>query len=152
MKKLMLFMVATAVSSLAFSQKMQDKDIPGVVKTSLKKRYPAASSVKWDKEDGNYEASFEMNKHDGSALLDTKGNIIETEEEIAVAKLPSAVAPYVKAHYAGKKIEEASIITDAQGVVTYEAEIKGMDLIFNSKGEFLKEVKKDKESKEDEKD
>ncbi len=38
-------------------------------------------------------------------------------------------------------MKEAAKITDAHGVVTYEAEVKGMDLLFDSAGKFLKEVK-----------
>jgi len=40
-----------------------------------------------------------------------------------------------------KKIKEAAKITDAKGVVTYEAEVTGKDLIFDASGKFLKEIK-----------
>jgi len=44
----------------------------------------------------------------------------------------------VKAHYPGAKITEAGKVTDAQGKTRYEAEVKGKDLLFDEKGEFVK--------------
>jgi hypothetical protein len=38
-------------------------------------------------------------------------------------------------------IENRPKITDAKGSITYEAELKGKDLIFDSKGKFIKETK-----------
>ncbi len=138
MKKLLTFMLIGLFATLSYAQKIEEKDVPAPVKKAFKKYYPAAKGVKWDKEKANYEASFDMNKMDHSILMDASGNMLETEEEIAVATLPAAIAAYVKKNYPGKKITEASQITNAGGELMYEAEIKGMDLLFNSQGEFIK--------------
>ena len=45
---------------------------------------------------------------------------------------------YVKQHYKGAKITEAGKVTDAQGKLSYEAEIKGRDVIFDKEGNFVK--------------
>ena len=87
------------------------------------------------------QASFNLNKTDNSVLMDAQGNIIETEVEIELTQLPKGVLEYVKTHYARKQPKEAAKITDAKGLVTYEVEIKGMDLIFDSNGKFIKELK-----------
>lgn len=52
--------------------------------------------------------------------------------------MPAGVAQYVQAHEHGAKIKEAGLVTDAKGMVTYEAEIKGKDLIFDKAGKFIK--------------
>jgi len=140
MKKSALMSVA-AISSLTFAQKMQEKDIPAPVKNAFQKQYPTASDVKWDKEGEKFEASFDLNKIDNSVLFDAQGNVLETEVEIELNQLPKGVLEYVKANYKGQKVKEAAKITDAQGKVTYEAEIKGMDLLFDANGKFIKEVK-----------
>ncbi|MDB5063242.1 MAG: hypothetical protein JWP67_3085, partial [Mucilaginibacter sp.] len=57
---------------------------------------------------------------------------------IPVSSLPSGVAGYVKQHYKGAKIVEAGKVTDAKGTIMYEAEVKGKDLVFDEKGNFLK--------------
>ena len=141
MKKLALLVVAVMITSLNFAQKMQEKDVPAPVKNAFQKQYPTSSDVKWDKEGEKFEASFDLNKIDNSVLFDAQGNILETEVEIELNQLPKGVLEYVKANYKGQKVKEAAKITDAQGKVTYEAEIKGMDLLFDTNGKFIKEVK-----------
>lgn len=141
MKKLMLMTVAAMFTSLTFAQKMQDKDVPATVKTTFQKQYPDAKELKWEKENGNFEVEFELKETEYSVLLDASGNILETEIEISIDALPSNAKDYVLKNHSGQKIKEAAKITDAKGTVTYEAEIKGIDLIFDSNGNFIKDVK-----------
>lgn len=116
-------------------------NIPVAVKDTFSKRYPHITKVKWDKESENYEASFDVNKVDCSVLFDSNGAILETEMEIELADLPSVVLNYIKTNYGGKKAKEAARITDAKGIVVYEIELKGMDILFDNTGKFIKEVK-----------
>jgi hypothetical protein len=141
MKRSMLLFAFAMSVSLGFSQKISESEVPAAVKGALKKQYPNATNIKWDKENNDYEASFDSNKTDTSILFDGTGKIVETEVEIEMSQLPKGVAEYVKTHYKGSTIKEAAMITDANGTVTYEAAIKGMDLIFDTAGKFLKEVK-----------
>lgn len=141
MKKLVLLMVVAMITSLTFAQKIQDKAIPATVKASFQSLYPNAKEVKWEKENDNYEVSFELNEVESSVLLDASGNVVETETEIELSQLPAGVLDYVKQNYKGQSAKEAAKITDAKGTVTYEVEIKGKDLIFDSNGKFLKETK-----------
>ena len=48
---------------------------------------------------------------------------------------------YVKTNYKGQSVKEAAKITDGKATITYEAEIKGMDLLFDNNGKFIKEIK-----------
>ena len=141
MKKLALMTVAAMITSLTFAQKLQEKDVPALVKTAFQKNFPQAKVEKWEKEGVNFEAEFELNKTEQSVLFDAQGNLLETEVEIKLTQLPKGVLEYVKANYKGKKVKEAAKITDAKGTVTYEAEIKGMDILFDSNGKFIKEIK-----------
>lgn len=141
MKKLALMMVTAMISSLTFAQKLQEKDVPAPVKTSFQKHYPNIKEVKWDKEGEKFEASFDINKIDNSVLFDAQGNILETEIEIELSQLPKGILEYVRTNYKGQKVKEAAKITDAKGTVTYEAEIKGLDILFDSYGKFIKEMK-----------
>lgn len=124
---------------LAFSRCSIASEIPAIVKASFTKAYPTVKNVKWNKENENYEASFDLNEDDCSVLFDAQGNIIETEIEIEASKLPKGVLEYIKEHYK-KSIREISKITDAKGIITYEVEIKGKDILFNSEGSFIKEI------------
>jgi hypothetical protein len=124
----------------AFSQDLKEKDVPSVVKTALTKQFPAAARVSWEKEKGNYEANWGgKSGEDNSAQFTPAGGFIEIVRAIPVASLPAPVATYVSAHYKGAKIKEAGKVTDAKGKESYEAEIKGKDLIFDLNGSFVKE-------------
>lgn len=134
-------MVAMMITSITFAQKLQEKNVPASVKASFQKLYPNAKEVKWDKESEKFEASFEINKIDNSVLFDAQGNLLETEIEIAINQLPQSIKDYVTKNYPKQKIKEAAKITDDKGVVAYEAEIKGMDLLFDASGKFVKAEK-----------
>lgn len=141
MKKVSLSLAVIFFTATTFAQKIAEKNVPASVKKAFQQKYPTATSVKWDKETPNYEASFDLNKIDNSVLIDAKGNIIETEVEISLSKIPKDAKAYIAKNYAGKKATEAAQITNAKGIITYEVEIKGMDIIFDSNGNFIKEVK-----------
>ncbi len=101
-------------------------------------KYPHSNVKKWVKEDGNYEAAFDLNKVETTITLNSGGSILETETDITTANLPKATADYLAKNFAGKKIKEASKIIDPKGVVTYEAEVDGKDYTFDANGNFIK--------------
>lgn len=127
--------VAILLSALSFAQKVQ---IPENVLQSFKTNFPNTHHIKWDKENNNYEAEFKSNKTEQSAVFNSNGKLIETEVEIAVSKLPESALAYMQTNYKSEKVKEAAKITDSKGIITYEAEIKGKDLIFDNNGKFLK--------------
>lgn len=112
-------------------------DAPAAVKAAIARLYPTAKNVKFEKEDGDYEAGFKHNGKSMSVVLDAKGTVKETETEIAVSALPASVRDYVAKQMPGKKIKEAAEIVDAKGVKTYEAEVGGKDLLFDTAGKLL---------------
>jgi light-regulated signal transduction histidine kinase (bacteriophytochrome) len=141
MKKLTFILIFIMVTGFLMAQKIQSKDVPEAVMTAFQKEFPAAKIAKWDREEINFEASFDNNKSDQSVVFDAQGNILEIEVEIEINQLPKGVMDYVKATYPGKKIKEVAKITDAQKTVTYEVEVNGMDVIFSELGKFIKEIK-----------
>lgn len=141
MKKLIFLLTAVASVSLANAQKISEKDVPAVVRSAMQKNYPNVKVVKWEKEKNNYEAGFEMARTGHSVLIDSSGKIIETEVGISVGELPASAQTYVTNNYPGKKIKETAKITDSRGVVTYEVEVNGKDLIFDNSGKFIQVVK-----------
>jgi hypothetical protein len=126
----------------------KSEEAPEAVKTAFAALYKDVKGVNWSKEDNVWEAEFEMNEVEMSANFDEAGTLLETESEIAIKDLPVAINTYVTKNLAGAKINEAAKITDAKGVITFEAEIDGADYLFDQKGAF---VKKDMEVQETEK-
>ena len=141
MKKLLsLVALATAIGFSACAQKLNASKVPAAVKATFEKQYPGVS-VKWEKEDGKYEAGFKQNDNTMSALYEANGTMTESEMDIKVSDLPASVLAYVKENYKGKKIKEGAKITKSDGTVNYEAEVDGKDVIFDATGKFLKEMK-----------
>jgi len=143
MKKTLSFIaILFAISSATCAQENESSEhikVPAVVKTALKQKYPEAKNVGWEKENGNYEANWGgKSGEDNSVQFTPSGNFIEIVKAIAVNQLPPNVSTYVKQHYNGAKITEAGKVTDAKGNLSYEAEVKGRDVIFDKDGKFVK--------------
>lgn len=140
MKKIALFALMV-LSIAATAQNINASKVPPAVKDAFGKNFAGIKDVKWEKEKGNYEASFVQNKQQLSALFDANGKWLETETKIEADALPSSIKEYITSNYKGEKIKEAAMIKMANGENNYEAEVKGMDLIFDANGKFIKKMK-----------
>jgi hypothetical protein len=123
------------------AQKISASKVPALVKSAFARDYPKVSKVKWEKENGNYEANFTQNNTKMSATFEEHGGWLETETTIDVNSLPVSITDYVAKNYKGEKIKEAAKLKMANGDNNYEAEVKGMDLIFDTNGKFIKSAK-----------
>jgi len=136
---LLTFITLSLTVTRATAQKLKSANVPDVVKNALLKKYPTASNVTWEKEKGNFEANWGgKSKEDNSVVFTPDGAFVEMVVAIQIADLPLGVVTYVKAHYPGAKITEAGKVTDAKGKISYEAEVKGKDLLFDEEGNFEK--------------
>ncbi|MBY0347574.1 MAG: hypothetical protein GTN67_01120 [Hydrotalea flava] len=140
-----MYLFSTALLGLTViscsAQDLKKSEVPQQVQNACAQKFPESSHAKiaWEKEKGNYEANWGgRSGEDNSALFSPAGMFIEIVKAIPVSQLPAGVAQYVQAHEHGAKIKEAGLVTDAKGMVTYEAEIKGKDLIFDKAGKFIK--------------
>ena len=142
MKKcIAIFFLSGIVAVNAIAQDLKSVNVPAAVKSAVLKKYPQTTKAKvsWEMEKGNYEANWGgKSGEDNSAMFTPKGDFIELVKAISPTKLPAAALAYIKEHEKGQKIKEAGLVTDAKGVITYEAEIKGKELIFDKDGNFIK--------------
>jgi ABC-type sulfate transport system substrate-binding protein len=140
MKKIILStLTVMAIVSMAIAQDVKSSDVSAAAKSALLKKYPKATKVTWEKENGNFEANWGgKSGEDMSVQFSPAGAFVEQVVAISPNELPPAIAVYVKQHYKGAKITEAGKVTDANGATKYEAEVKGKDVIFDEKGNFLK--------------
>lgn len=137
MKKTVLFLALGFVIS-AKAQEVKNADVPPAIKSSFLKLFPNAVVEKWEKEGNGFEAEFHDNKTEMSVSFGPNGQLLQTEQEIEVKDLPSGIADYAAKNLSGKKIKEASKITDPKGHVSYAAEIDGTDYIFDSDCKYLR--------------
>jgi len=141
MQKLSWFTV-TAISILLVScnTHLKESDLPLPVKDAFEKTYPGIKG-EWEKEGGTYKVIFEKEDKDMEMAMDEKGNVLETEMEIAIEELPAATTAYMKEQYPSSKIDEASKKTDNKGAISYEVDLEEKELVFDENGRFVKEQK-----------
>ena len=140
------FFISTFVVALSITGFSQKEVAPPVsAKASFEKSFAGSSKVKWEKEGAGYEVNFVQNGQEMSAVFNSKGVLQETETEIKQSELPAAASDYVKQHYKGGKIKETAKITKANGEVNYEVNINGKDVMFDSHGKHIKDVKEPKD-------
>ena len=121
MKQYFLLLIAIfSISVYAFAI-----DVPKAVTDAFAKKFPAATNIKWGKENAKeYEADFKLNGKSASANFLTDGSWVETEMQIDISEAPTPVTAAVQQKYAGASIIKVYKIDNNKGIVTYEAEIK----------------------------
>ncbi len=126
----------------ANAQHLKEAEVPANVKDGFAKKYPGSKVKVWEKEGADFEAEFDLNKVESSAVFGANGTFKELEQEIKSTELPKTAVDYCTKTFVGYKLSEAAKITDATGKVMFEAEMtKGkehFDVIFDDKGNFVK--------------
>jgi len=148
-------LILIIISIFSFSVFAQNIEVPKKVQDEFMKLYPKTTQVKWSKESKDeFEAEFKEAGKSVSVIINSEGELKETETKIEIKDLPKSVEPFVMKNYRNYKITEAAKIIDAKGVLTYEAEIsKGKekkDLLFDKDGKSIVKKMEKSESKEKE--
>ena len=141
MKKLLLFSLVLLFMAKAEAQKCKARDMPPVVMEAFNRAYPNTKKTYCGKDSNNYQVSFFNGKAPVSVTYDAMGKRLITEMQIAVEDLPQSITDYVQKNYSGEIFQEVAQITNAEGMVTYEVQVKELDLIFDAKGNFLESLK-----------
>lgn len=149
MQKLMLLAAFFLLSSIAYSQALQTREVPSNVTDKIKALYPNAEKVSWEMEDGFYEASFRNNKQETSVTLSSQAVLVRTEVELDKSVWPSFISSFLSTRSDSPKAEEVDMVTDIHGTVTYEVEAGDMEYILDAKGTLLTEKKEMEEDDDD---
>ncbi len=148
MKKSILLLAVGFATISTNAQDLKEADVPVPVKEAMKKLYPTGEIEEWEKEEGNFEAEVEVGDAEFTVTLDPAGNLVETQSEIKITELPKGVSDYVAKIFPGKKMKDATKITDAAGKITFEVKVNKEDYVFDADGNFIKKEEKQKEDKD----
>lgn len=144
MKKTMTLIACCLVFGYANAQEVKEADVPAAAKEAFAKKYPGVKAEEWEKEGNDYEVEFHLDKIESSATFEANGTFKELEQEIKTSELPKAAIDYCASKFAGYKLAEAEKITDANGNISFEAEMEKdkehFDVLFDDKGNFLKKI------------
>jgi hypothetical protein len=143
MKTLLLILITVLSINCAYSQKINESQLPSPVRAKFQSLHPDIKNVSWIKhKKGNYEAEFKQNNNDFGVTIDSIGNLKETEMDMKVSELSKEIHEYVAKNYPDHNITEAAQITYADGKPMYEVEItkgkESADLLFDSSFKYVK--------------
>ncbi|MEO8711819.1 MAG: PepSY-like domain-containing protein [Parafilimonas sp.] len=141
MKHLFLLLLSVAVFIDVEAQKCKAKDVPSSVMDAFHKDYPNEKKCYWGKDSINYEVAFFNGKAPISVTYDAAGKKLSTEAQMPVEDLPKNITEYVQKNYPGEIFQNVVQITDGEGIISYEVQVKDMALEFDAKGNYLESLK-----------
>jgi len=125
---LAVIVVAFAAAALAQEKKIQRADLPPVVEKTVAAQSQGATIKGFSQETENgqtlYEAEMMVGGHSKDVSIDTSGNVVEIEEQVAFDSLPAAVKSGLQTKAASGKIVKVESITKHDKVVAYEAKVQ----------------------------
>ncbi len=142
MKKIILVLLNCLICSFAFTQKIQSTaQVPSKIEIAFKRMYPKALIQKWNDESPIWEAKYVNGAEKGAVSFNQDAKVVETELVIQANRLPSdhSIQKYIKSNYPNERIRGYEKITKANGIITFEIQIKGKELVFDAKGNFKEE-------------
>jgi hypothetical protein len=152
MKTLILLLFVSLAVIQTYSQENNIKPnparnftVPAVVKNAFAAKFPTATNVKWGAaKDSRYEADFTLNKHEVTALFDTKGILVKTDTELNESELPKTIKTYLSTNFKAYKISEIDKL-EIKGKTTYKMKVTNYkfeyDLEFDKNGKVLSKEK-----------
>lgn len=154
-KTLFLILLSSLIGMALHAVK--EEEVPQPARDLVIRQYPKAVKVDWDfeKEDGYYEAEFEIDKLKYELYISPGGELLRSKEQILIKDVPDPIATYVQTHHPDHVIRKAVKITRytysiredkpvRDETVNYEVDIrKGMlplgdkEMLFNDKGDLI---------------
>jgi hypothetical protein len=126
--------------------------VPEAVATAFGSQYASATDVAWEMEGMDYEVNFVLDGVESSAVMDSLGQILVVETDMAVSALLPAITTYLAEQYAGFEATTAEMVAETGKGTFFEVKITGdgtsMELIFDAEGLFVSQSVAETESEE----
>lgn len=141
MKRFIGFIGFVLFTGIAFSQNINQSDIPAVVLNAFQIKYPNAADVKWKLEKSNYQIEYKVNSKANKLRLDYKGNVLEHSQDLYISEIPKAVLNTIKNKVAYFDVQDADKL-EKDGNTIYITQFKndgkGYYFWINENGDLLK--------------
>lgn len=112
--------------------------VPSAAKDALKRDFPSAERVEWEKTDtGLFEAEFVNGGVKTEAYYTPEGVRELTEEKLRLTQLPTDIQTQLRTLFPGQEIDDVIRRTDMDGGVFYAVEVNDLVRIFTADGTYL---------------
>lgn len=122
------FLSAGTVLGQETERPVKMKDLPQAVQATVREQSKGATirGLSQEVKDGQtfYEVSLRVKGHLKDVSMDVNGNVVETEEQVALASLPPAAKAEIVKQAGKGKILLVESITKNNAIVAYEAHVK----------------------------
>jgi uncharacterized membrane protein YkoI len=123
----LLVLLMTLNGCALFSKEVKLEDVPSALQAVIQSHTSGGTieKITCEKEDGKhfYKVEYKKDDREFEMRVDDDGKVLETEEIIAMEKLPPAVLETVKTESAGGEIKELALETE-DGKTFYEVEFE----------------------------
>jgi hypothetical protein len=135
---LVLFLAMAILAGCGHEKnKLDVKDVPDAVKAAFTKLYADVKEASWEKENGIYEAEFDLNSKEMSVEMDSLGTLLKTETEVEEKDVPENVKASFKALHPEVECVEWDLVDGK-----YEAEYKTeTSVTFDESGKLIEKPK-----------
>jgi uncharacterized membrane protein YkoI len=121
-------LLAASMANAQEEKKIRRNQLPAAVEKTVAAESQGATikgfSREVEKGKTYYEAEMSINGRGKDILMDTKGNIVEVEEQVDIATLPQAVQDALKQAAGNGTIEMVESLTKNGKLVAYEGHVK----------------------------
>src|SRR5260370_40496914 len=123
-----LVIAATVSAAQAQERKIKRSQLPPAVEKTIAEQSQGATirgfSTEIEKGKRVYEVEMTVNGHGKDIIVDSKGNVIEVEEEVAMDSLSQAVKDALTKAAGNGTISKSESLTRNGTLVAYEAVVK----------------------------
>jgi hypothetical protein len=125
--KVVFVVLCTSATMMSQESRIRRSDLPTAVQKTVDQQSKGATVRGFSKETENgqtlYEAELTTEGHSKDISIDTNGNVVEIEEEIAFDSLPDGVKQGLQAKAGKGKIGKVESLTKHGELVAYEAKV-----------------------------
>src|SRR6266576_1784248 len=121
-------LLAASIANAQEEKKVRRNQLPAAVEKTVAAESQGATikgfSREVEKGKTYYEAEMSINGHGKDILMDSRGNIVEVEEQVDMATLPASVQDALKQAAGTGTIEMVESLTKNGKLVAYEGHVK----------------------------
>ena len=137
MKRILLIINILFISLSAFAWQA-----PTIVTDAFQQKFDGATNVKWEKNNENFVASFDLAGKRMTAIFNPQGQWFTTETEIGSRGLPALAKVVLQTRFIGWQIATAHKVDKPDGTDIYKAHLKKNDafkeVLITKNGAILK--------------